>query len=330
MRSTQSRTSGAGLVPRPSTPWTSWTTSLTRCAPHAACHPCLCSARDSCSCSPLPRHLDVVARANACALLHVRDPTSFARPFSPPFSPPGAGTEASLLAAQWKGYTPDKSPLDQLPDRAYTWRGPGAPSPNPMDQLNTRPHVWKGPGPPAVNPMDQLDRTPYQVSCPTSLSSCAPPCLLPRAVAVACVGLGVCRPWVGACRALPSCPRRLSTLARSLAPALTLAPVLQWKGYKGEGKNVLDSLNQEPHVWKGPGTEGPNPVDALDSSRWQWRGPGPESHNVLGELKSEQHQWHGYQEPVNVLASLPTCIGLGCGETVHDVGQGIGRGAPVE
>jgi len=105
---------------------------------------------------------------------------------------------------------------------------------------------------------------------------------------------------------------------------------LQWKGYKGEGKNVLDSLNQEPHVWKGPGTEGPNPVDALDSSRWQWKGPGPESHNVLGELKSEAHQWHGYQEPVNVLASLPTCIGLGCGETVNDVGQGIGRGAPVE
>jgi hypothetical protein len=36
-----------------------------------------------------------------------------------------------------------------------------------------------------------------------------------------------------------------------------------------------------------------------------------------------------YVEPVNVLASLPTCIGLGCGQTINDVGQGIGRGAPV-
>ena len=76
--------------------------------------------------------------------------------------------------------------------------------------------------------------------------------------------------------------------------------------------------------------EGPNPVDALDSTPWRWRGPGAESANVLADLRSEPHQWHGYTEPVNVLASLPTCIGLGCGETDQDVGQGIGRGAPVQ
>jgi hypothetical protein len=52
---------------------------------------------------------------------------------------------------------------------------------------------------------------------------------------------------------------------------------------------------------------------------------GPESHNVLGALKSEPHQWHGYREPVNVLANLPTCIGLGCGETINAVGVRMRR-----
>ena len=27
-------------------------------------------------------------------------------------------------------------------------------------------------------------------------------------------------------------------------------------------KNVLDSLNAQPHVWKGPGSEGPNPIES--------------------------------------------------------------------
>jgi hypothetical protein len=160
------------------------------------------------------------------------------RPISPTPFPTPSRPRVRLLTPplwrpQWKGYTPDKSPLDQLPDRAYTWRGPGAPAPNPMDQLNTKPHVWKGPGPPAVNPMDQLDRTPYQVSCPTSRSLCAPPRLLPRAVSVACVGLGLA--LAGPCRlalraqALP----RSCTLARSLAPAPTRAPLSAVEGLQG-------------------------------------------------------------------------------------------------
>jgi len=77
-------------------------------------------------------------------------------------------------------------------------------------------------------------------------------------------------------------------------------------------------------------SEGPNPVDALDSSPHVWKGYSGEGTNVLAQLKVEPHQWHGYTEPVNVLASLPTCIGLGCGETVDDIAQAIGRGAPVE
>jgi hypothetical protein len=67
---------------------------------------------------------------------------------------------------KWHKYTPEKSPLDQLSDAHYSWKGPGAQAPNPMDELNTKPHVWRGPGPPAVNPMDQLDDKPHQVCAP--------------------------------------------------------------------------------------------------------------------------------------------------------------------
>ena len=42
---------------------------------------------------------------------------------------------------EWKGYTADKSPLDELPDHEYTWKGPGAPDVNPLDQLNDKPHL---------------------------------------------------------------------------------------------------------------------------------------------------------------------------------------------
>jgi hypothetical protein len=45
---------------------------------------------------------------------------------------------------EWKGYTADKSPLDELPDHEYTWKGPGAPDVNPLDQLNDKPHLVCG------------------------------------------------------------------------------------------------------------------------------------------------------------------------------------------
>ena len=87
-----------------------------------------------------------------------------------------------------------------------------------------------------------------------------------------------------------------------------------WKRYTGEGKNVLDSLKTTEHVWRGPGTEGPNVIDSLDSDRWKWRGPGTESdpRSLLGKMRAGHQTWRGYKPPVNVLAALPTCIGLGC------------------
>ena len=57
---------------------------------------------------------------------------------------------------QWHAATPDKSPLDALPERTYTWRGPGPPSLNPLAQLDDSHYHWKGPGAPDSSPLNDL------------------------------------------------------------------------------------------------------------------------------------------------------------------------------
>ena len=42
----------------------------------------------------------------------------------------------------WHPYTPDKSPLDDLPKSKHTWKGPGLATVNPLDQLDTTQHAW--------------------------------------------------------------------------------------------------------------------------------------------------------------------------------------------
>jgi len=226
----------------------------------------------------------------------------------------------------WHKYTPEKSPLDQLPDDRYAWRGPGPPPVNPLDSLETK-YTWKGPGPPSVNPMDQLMDKPHQWKGYTPDKS--PLDQLPDHDYT---WKGPGAPTVNPMDQLNDSPhvwKGYSGEGANVLDSLNEKPHV-WKGYSGEGTNVLDSLNQQPHTWQGPGSEGPNPVDALDSSPHVWKGYSGEGTNVLADLKVKPQQWHTYTEPVNVLASLPTCIGLGCGETVNDVGQGTGRGVPVE
>eukprot|EP00961_Rhodomonas_salina_P219006 2960464-Rhodomonas_salina.1 len=44
-----------------------------------------------------------------------------------PLGPPATNVLDGLSADEhkWKGYTPEKSPMDELPDHKYSWKGPG-------------------------------------------------------------------------------------------------------------------------------------------------------------------------------------------------------------